>query len=171
MPTHHPPRSGVPCGRPMGRGAAPPPLALPHSTTPRLTGPRSGTHGRARAGSRRHPTSSSPTPIGDPGARLGHTQTRETNKHPRTATPHVGASLVGARWGGTRHHHHSPCRTPPPLVLPDPNPVPTVGRGTGAAPANHHPLVFPDSDRGPRGKARLHPNPRNQQTPSHHSPP
>ncbi len=47
-------------------------------------------------------TSSSPTPIGDPGAADRGAlppQSLETNKCSRTPTPNVGASLVGARLG------------------------------------------------------------------------
>ena len=53
---------------------------------------------------------------------------------------------------GVRANQHPPPRhrRTPPFVLPDPDPVPTVGRGTGAAPANHHHAEPPGTPTLPR---------------------
>ena len=102
------------------------------------------------------------------------TQTQETIKRTRTPTPCVGASLVGARWGGarqlTRRHfvvgrgHAQTASTLVPIgysrlyfVLPDSDPVPTVVDGGARLPPKHTnptktphpntpPFVLPDSD-------------------------
>ena len=142
-------RTGVSCGRPGGdgRGYTTTPLANEMSScrTP-IRYPRWGAARGAAPGN--HPHSSCRTPIRYPRWGPGQALTR----------PLVRASLVGAPgWGPGAAKTSTPpslprlrsgahsvprltgemssCRRS--VVVPDSDPVPTVGRGTGAAPANH----------------------------------
>ncbi len=139
---------------------------------------------------RHSPNPSSPTPIGDPGGR-GYPHQPATQPHPGAPPSHTTGILATRRAGprsgthgagyGRGYPHQPPTHYPhPPFpqpVVPDPDPVPTVGRGTGAAtPPTSHPLptsAIPPTRRAgatqyPRwgtGRARLPPSTSHPATP------
>ena len=123
-------------------------------------------------------------PDSDPVPMVGRGQGRGYHPNPRNQRTRTNSNTSrrgvsrGRPMGGVRGYHpDSSCRRS--FVLPDPDPVPTVGRGTGAATTQPRlprlrsggpPLPRLAGLRsGTHGGARdgrgYHPTPRNQQTP------